>query len=67
MAERLREPNEIDKRRFAALMMRDTVSCRDRVMSIADMVTTLSEPLAREVLDFVAFLRERGSGRSGAT
>jgi hypothetical protein len=36
-------------------------------MSIADMVyeqvKTLPEPLAREVLDFVAFLRERGDRR----
>jgi hypothetical protein len=37
-------------------------------MSIADLVyeqvKTLPEPLAREVLDFVAFLRERGERRN---
>ena len=37
----------------------------EKAMDIADMVyeqvKTLPEPLAREVLDFVGFLRERGN------
>ncbi|MFZ2067472.1 MAG: hypothetical protein WAV27_15960 [Xanthobacteraceae bacterium] len=37
----------------------------EKAMGIADMVyeqvKTLPEPLAREVLDFVGFLRERGN------
>ena len=40
-------------------------------MTIADMVYNqvklLPDPLAREVLDFVGFLREGGIARNGAT